>query len=293
MLRSVFRAALIGLLLCLAPSQANAQQATTYSYDALGRLNTVLQSAGPASGNAVTYTYDAAGNRTNYLSTQNAGISISGASANEGSALTFMVSRSGTTANVVTVNYATSNGTAVSGTNYTSTSGTLSFAAGVTSQAITVATIDDQVVTSSLSMGVTLSSPSGGATIDTASATGTINNIDTAAAPVALNPTINLGSAASTLIALLSLANTNGQAATVTAFTPSSGGGSASIAGDGQSVSYTAPVVAKAAPCEPSYIVAVTAAYTVKVTSGGATANGTVTFKVKGGAGGVPIGGCP
>ena len=42
-----------------------AQEATTYIYDAQGRVVSVQISGGPENGTATTYTYDAAGNRTN------------------------------------------------------------------------------------------------------------------------------------------------------------------------------------------------------------------------------------
>ncbi|MFV3037820.1 Calx-beta domain-containing protein, partial [Klebsiella pneumoniae] len=73
---------------------------------------------------------------------------------------------------------ATSNGTGIAGTNYTTTTGTLSFAAGVTTQTITVPTIDDHLYSGSLGITVTLLSPSSGAVLNTGSATGTIVNID-------------------------------------------------------------------------------------------------------------------
>ncbi len=44
---------------------AAAQETTTYTYDALGRLARVARSGGPASGANSAYSYDAAGNRTN------------------------------------------------------------------------------------------------------------------------------------------------------------------------------------------------------------------------------------
>jgi len=42
---------------------ARAQETSTYTYDALGRVVTVERSGGPANGTAASYTYDAAGNR--------------------------------------------------------------------------------------------------------------------------------------------------------------------------------------------------------------------------------------
>ena len=127
------------------------------------------------------------------------------ASANEGSNLSFTVTKSGTTSNTCTVNYATANGTAVAGTNYTATSGTLSFASGATSQVVTVATIYDYVVTGALTIKLNLSSPSGSATITTAQGAGTINNIDTAG-----TTTIQLTSGTSEN--LRTIANANGYA---------------------------------------------------------------------------------
>jgi YD repeat-containing protein len=52
---------------CLAfgASVAHAQETTTYTYDALGRVTGVVRSGGPANGTNTTYAYDPASNRTN------------------------------------------------------------------------------------------------------------------------------------------------------------------------------------------------------------------------------------
>src|SRR5262245_21873597 len=50
----------------------------------------------------------------------------------------FVVTRSGDTAPALTVDYATQNGSAVAGTDYLATSGTLSFSAGQTTTSIAV-----------------------------------------------------------------------------------------------------------------------------------------------------------
>ena len=110
-------------------------------------------------------------------------LSIASASANEGTPLTFSVVRSGATGNPVSVNYATSNGSATAGTNYTATSGVLTFGAGVTTQTITVPTINDNAVTGSLAMTVALSSPSSPAILGTSQATGSILNTNTGGGP--------------------------------------------------------------------------------------------------------------
>ena len=71
------------------------------------------------------------------------------------------VTRTGNTANAATINYATSNGTADSATDYTSTSGSLQFAAGETVKYFTVPIIDDGLVERTENINVALSSPSG------------------------------------------------------------------------------------------------------------------------------------
>ncbi len=110
-------------------------------------------------------------------------ISIGNASVAEGNSgtanLAFTVALSKASTTPVTVNYATANGTATAGADYTAASGTLTFAPGVLSQQVTVAVTGDTAVESAETLTVTLSSPSG-ATLGTASATGTITNDDTA-----------------------------------------------------------------------------------------------------------------
>ena len=77
----------------------------------------------------------------------------------------------------VTVDYATADGTATEGSDYTSTSGTLTFDAGETSKTVSVPVLDDTVEDSGETFTLTLSNPSGGeAQLGDASATGTIDN---------------------------------------------------------------------------------------------------------------------
>ena len=116
-----------------------------------------------------------------------ASLSISNASVTEGGTLQFTVTRSGTTTSAVSASFATSSGSATSGSDFYANSGTVSFAAGVTSQTINVATIDDSSVESSETMSVTLSSPSSGATIGTATGSGTINDNDVSAAVLSIS----------------------------------------------------------------------------------------------------------
>jgi len=59
------------------PVIAKAQETTTYTYDALGRVVTVVHSGGPATGITTAYIYDPVGNRTN--------VNVSGAPTGSGS----------------------------------------------------------------------------------------------------------------------------------------------------------------------------------------------------------------
>ena len=78
----------------------------------------------------------------------------------------------------VTVNYATSNGTATAGVDYVATSGTIKFKPWQTTATITVPLIGDTVVEPGETFFVTLSNPSWRATITRAVATGRILNDD-------------------------------------------------------------------------------------------------------------------
>ncbi|HEX5329287.1 PA14 domain-containing protein [Sulfuricurvum sp.] len=109
-------------------------------------------------------------------------LTISDASLVEGDSgvtyMNFTVTLS-TSANV-TVNYATSDGTATSPSDYNATSGTLTFTAGgATTKTISVPIFGDTDLEGYETFTVTLSNATGGATIGDATATGTINNDDT------------------------------------------------------------------------------------------------------------------
>ena len=101
--------------------------------------------------------------------------------ANEGSSLSFTITKTGTTSDTCSLKYQTADGTAKAGTNYTAKAlTTLSFGAAATSKTVLVTTLDDGVVTGNLNMYLNLSAPSGAATITDSQAIGTIRNIDTA-----------------------------------------------------------------------------------------------------------------
>jgi hypothetical protein len=67
----------------------------------------------------------------------------------------------------VTVNYATSDGTAMAGVSYTASSGTLTFAQGVTSQTITIPILSGAIGKGDQTLNLTISAPTGGATLGT------------------------------------------------------------------------------------------------------------------------------
>jgi DNA-binding beta-propeller fold protein YncE len=77
----------------------------------------------------------------------------------------------------LTVNYATSDGAAIAGRDYTASSGTFTFAPGITSDTIRVPILDDGVVQSGLSFNLTLSNPQA-ATLAQATVAGSITDTD-------------------------------------------------------------------------------------------------------------------
>ena len=108
-------------------------------------------------------------------------VSVSDARAAEGEAVEFTVSLSEASDEQVTVDYATSDGTAESGTDFTAGSGTLTFSANDTSETVRVETADDSADEEDETFTLTLSNPAG-ATLDDAEATGTIEDDDGALA---------------------------------------------------------------------------------------------------------------
>ena len=92
--------------------------------------------------------------------------------------ITVTVSLSSTSVDEVTVQYATSNGTATAGIDYTGSSGTLTFPAGDTSKTVSVSIIDDTLDEVNETFKVTLSNPTNDVTISDNEATVTITDDD-------------------------------------------------------------------------------------------------------------------
>ncbi len=80
----------------------------------------------------------------------------------------------------ITVNYATADGTAKAGSDYSAVSGTLTFTPGQTSRTIPIPISNDTTVEPNRTFTLNLSAPTGGATLGRASATITIRDDDVA-----------------------------------------------------------------------------------------------------------------
>ena len=108
-------------------------------------------------------------------------LTIREGTATEGGTIRFDVTLLPASAQAVTLQYATSGGTATQGTDYTAASGTLTFSAGQTSKTIEVSTTEDGSFEGSETLTMTLSSAVGAAFVGartTLDATGTIIDDD-------------------------------------------------------------------------------------------------------------------
>jgi len=130
--------------------------------------------------NATIATSQATGTIQNDDNQPTASISIANVSGNEGGSGTtfsFVVSLSNASSETVTVQYTTADGSAIEGSDYTATSGTLTFNPDETSKTVNVAVIGDNVHEPDETFTVNLSNAAN-ATIDVSQGTGTILNDD-------------------------------------------------------------------------------------------------------------------
>jgi hypothetical protein len=120
-------------------------------------------------------------------------ISVGNASITEGntgqSTLSFTVTLSVPSTQTVTVTYETANGTAAAGSDYAATSGSLTFAPGVTSRSATVTILGDTSAESNETFAFRLSNPIN-AVIATSQATGTILDDDAPASGYTVTYTV-------------------------------------------------------------------------------------------------------
>jgi Ca2+-binding RTX toxin-like protein len=90
--------------------------------------------------------------------------------------LSYTVSLSGSSPQTITVQYSTANGTALAGSDYTATTGTLTFNPGVTSQTISIPILNDSVNEANETFTVKLTSPTNAILGGTATVTTTITD---------------------------------------------------------------------------------------------------------------------
>ncbi|MFO1485455.1 MAG: S8 family serine peptidase [Verrucomicrobiaceae bacterium] len=170
------------------------------------------------------------------------------------------VTRTGGKEGSATINYATSNGTAASSSDYTSASGTLTFAAGELVKTFAIPITNDITQESDETIQVTLSSAGGNATLGTL-ATGTVTILDNdAPTPVALSPaTQNVTEAATSLTFTVSRVTT-GNPGTVSWFTTAgtastadyqSGSGTVSFAASDLSQTFAVQILNDGIPEDP------------------------------------------
>ena len=124
-----------------------------------------------------------------------AGYSVS----ESGKSVTIPVTRTGSSTGTVTVQYATANGTALAGSDYTAKSGTLTFANGVTTQNITISITSDTVIEGDETFAVNLSNPVGATLGTPSSSTVTIVDDDNSVQFESATASVNEGAGTVTL----------------------------------------------------------------------------------------------
>ena len=111
---------------------------------------------------------------------------VAGAEAN--GTLTFCVMLTNANGAPVSIDYATADGTAIAGSDYTGTSGTLTFNPGQTSKPVVVTIVDDALAEDDETFTLNLSNATGGIAIADPTGIGTIQNDDP-------DPTVSVGNA--------------------------------------------------------------------------------------------------
>lgn len=136
------------------------------------------------------------------------------------------VTRTGDTSSSATASFATANGTAIAGSDFTGLTGNVTFAPGETTKTISVAITDDTVVDPGESFTIVLSNPSAGASLGTISTT-TVSITDNEALPTlsianTSSPEGNAGGT-NTLTFTVTLSAASTQVVTVNASTTTTG----------------------------------------------------------------------
>lgn len=127
--------------------------------------------------------------------------------------VTVTVSRVGGSTGAVSVDFTTSDNTAIAGSDYESNSGTLNFADGDTSKDIVVNILDDQIEEATETFNIVLSNVGGEATLGNATSIVTIND-DDSAGTLAIQPTATVDEKAGTVT--LTVSRTDGSDGQIT-----------------------------------------------------------------------------
>ena len=153
---------------------------------------------------------------------------------------TITVTRIGGNQGAVTVDYATNDGTATAGSDYTATTGTLSWASGVSGpQTFTVSITNDTLVEPNETVNLSLSNPTGGATLGTSTAILTITS-DDAYGVLEFNATsYTVNETDGTVNNVIGVQRVNGSSGTVSVDVSDLGTGSAT--GSGTDYIFTSP----------------------------------------------------
>lgn len=128
----------------------------------------------------------------------------------ETGSITVTANLTGSTALNATVNYATSNGTAAAGTDYSAASGTLTFLPGQTSKTFTVTPVNAATYRGDRTVNLTLSSPTGATLGATSTATLTITDDDPVTSIQLASATYSVNEGSSVIVTVNRTVNTVG-----------------------------------------------------------------------------------
>ena len=275
--------------LSFAAGETSKSVAVTVAGDALNEANETFTLTLSAPTNATISDAQGVGTITNDDPVPS--LSVNDASATEGnsgtSSLSFTVTLSAASGQTVTVAYATANGTATSGSDYTAASGTLTFAAGETSKSVAVTVAGDALNEANETFTLSLSTPTN-ATIGDATGTGTISNDDPVSSLAVGDATTSEGTAGTTttLAFTITLTPASGQEVSVayatTNGTATSGGDYTAATGTlsfaaGETSKRVAVSVTGDLTTEPDETLTLTLSTPTNATISDAQGNGTIS----------------
>ena len=154
-------------------------------------------------------------------------LNIGNQTVTEGATAVFTVTLSATSTQVITVDYATADGTAKAGSDYTATSGTLTFPAGTVTRTISVATLGDALSEATEAFSVILTGANGALVTD-GGGTGTIVDDDPVPMLTIADASKPEGNSPSSMVVTVSLSAASGQTVT-TAYATAAGTATAGV----------------------------------------------------------------